>query len=180
MVLKRDMDKTEQILAKSHVFRNNIQSFLFEKAVNEFMENYESIMCGEYQGDLLKTKEDEFIGALKKVTSDNCFSCREVLLLEIGGYNVVKELLDIFYDCIGKLEEANIDDTKEYEGKIYRMISGNYKYIMLHDYENNGKKNFDKLTAYDKLHLIVDFVSGMTDSYAVSLHKKLTGNSLTE
>lgn len=34
--------------------------------------------------------------------------------------------------------------------------------------------------SHDKLHLIVDFISGMTDSYAVGLYKKLLGISLPE
>jgi dGTPase len=32
--------------------------------------------------------------------------------------------------------------------------------------------------AYQRLLLLTDFVSGMTDSYAVSLYKKVTGISL--
>ena len=36
-------------------------------------------------------------------------------------------------------------------------------------------EKLDALKVYDKLHLAVDFVSGMTDSYAVNLYKELTG-----
>ena len=89
-------------------------------------------------------------------------------------------MLNIFYDVLSTATQEEVESTTEYAGKIYNKISENYKYIALHDYKNNGRKDFKKLTTYDKLHLIIDFVSGMTDSYAVSLYKELTGISLPE
>lgn len=175
----KKMAKSETVLARARVFRNNVQSFLFEKATEAFIENYETIMCGEFKGELLDV-EKEFTKVLKKITSDNCFSCKEVLSLELAGHKVITELLNIFYDVLSKATKEQVDSTKEYAGKIYSKISENYKYIARYDYKSNSKKDFDKLTAYDKLHLIVDFVSGMTDSYAVSLYKELTGISLPE
>ena len=60
------------------------------------------------------------------------------------------------------------------------MISDNYKYIATFDYQKHVSKKLKDITDYDKMHLIVDFVAGMTDSYAVSLYKKLLGISLPE
>ena len=48
-------------------------------------------------------------------------------------------------------------------------------YFWLKRVEGEGNIN-----EYEKMHLIVDFISGMTDSYAVSLYKKLLGISLPE
>lgn len=100
--------------------------------------------------------------------------------MEIAGHKVITELLNVFYDVLSRATEKKIGSTKDYVGKVYSKISANYKYIALYDYDTNEKKEFDKLTLYDKLHLIVDFVSGMTDSYAVSLYKELTGINLPE
>ena len=73
-----------------------------------------------------------------------------------------------------------IEDSSKYEGKIYHLISDNYKYISTFDYKENKQKSLKDVNEYEKMHLIVDFVSGMTDSYAVSLYKKLLGISLPE
>lgn len=173
------MAEQERVLAKARVFRNNVQSFFFQKAVEAFVQNYEAIMHGEFRGELLDV-EKGFTDVLKKITSNNCFSCKEVLSLELAGHKVITELLNIFYDVLNTATKEEVESTKEYASKIYSKISENYKYIALHDYTNNDRKDFDKLTTYDKLHLIVDFVSGMTDSYAVSLYKELTGISLPE
>lgn len=66
------------------------------------------------------------------------------------------------------------------------MISPNFKYIALYDYDSDKAvsdgnetkmqmKSWEKLTIYDKIHLAADFISGMTDSYAVNLYKELMG-----
>lgn len=174
-----NMEEAEKVLARVRVFRNYVQSFLFEKSVEAFLNNYESIMCGNFEGELLKG-EKKLIKSLKEITRRCCFSCKEVLALEVAAHKVLSELLSILYDVLITMKNEDADSTKEYAGKVYHIISANYKYIALHDYENDKQKEFGKLTTYDKLHLIVDFVSGMTDSYAVSLYKELTGISLPE
>ena len=63
------------------------------------------------------------------------------------------------------------------------MISPNFVYIALNEERNKNLKGskeekLDQLSIYDKLHLAVDFISGMTDSYAVNLYEELTGIKL--
>ena len=36
-------------------------------------------------------------------------------------------------------------------------------------------QNIDKLSPYDRLRLVVDFISGMSDSYALLLYQELMG-----
>lgn len=174
-----NMEESEKVLAKVRVLRNYIQGYLFESAVKVFLSNYDKIMCGEFNSDLLDD-EKELVKMLKDITAKNCFSCREVLALEIAGDRVLTELLEILYRALKDAKEKDVEKTKTYAGKIYQIISANYKYIALYDYKKECKRGFDSLTIYDKLHLIIDFVSGMTDSYAVSLYKELTGINLPE
>lgn len=174
-----NMEEAEQVLARARVFRNSVQTFLFKKAVEAFLNHYDSIMLGTHKDDLLKD-EEKFIDELKGITAEFCFSCKEVLALEVAGHRVLTELLNILYDALKNAKKEDIEATKTYAGKIYHIISANYKYIALYDYETGKRRSFEELGVYDKLHLIVDFVSGMTDSYAVSLYKELTGISLPE
>jgi dGTPase len=59
------------------------------------------------------------------------------------------------------------------------MISDNFLHVTLVDYTEGVKnKNFNELTLYERLILVTDFISGMTDSYAVDLHQKLSGIKL--
>ena len=78
------------------------------------------------------------------------------------------------------LEKLNEINTALYEGKVYHLISDNYKYIAKYDYDLKKYRNLKDVNDYEKIHLIVDFISGMTDSYAVLLYKKLLGINLPE
>ena len=129
--------------------------------------------------DLLEA-DKELTKHLKNITTTYCFSCDEVLTLEIVGERTIKELMDIFYNAIHTSNADIIKDEKKYEGKIYHLISDNYKYIARFDYDAGKQKELKDINEYEKMHLIVDFISGMTDSYAVSLYKKLLGISLPE
>lgn len=53
-------------------------------------------MSGEYEKELLSCKKD-FVKYLKnEVTGKYCFSCQEVLALELVGDKVINTLMDIF------------------------------------------------------------------------------------
>ena len=179
-VTAKELGEKEIEIAQARMFRNYVQGYMMRVAIENFFKNYSSIMNGEYGLTDLLESESEFVNALKKITGKYCFACDEVLTLEIVGERVIKELLNIFYDAIGTDDAKKLDDTKNYGGKIYDLISANYKYIARFDYDERKVVEIDEISELDKIHLIVDFISGMTDSYAVSLYKKLLGISLPE
>lgn len=178
----KNMGQEDIKLAKVRNFRNRIQTYLFEQAINEFINSYEEIMNGSYQKKELLACEERFIDYLKKdVTGKYCFGCHEVLALELVGDRVIKTLLDIFVSTLIESEGDELEDITKYSGKIYNLISSNFKYIALYDYEKDiSREKISDITIYDKLHLVVDFISGMTDSYAVNLYKELTGIRLPQ
>ena len=170
-----NMGDEDKKLAKVRNFRNFVQSYLFSRVIDEFMENYDDIMNGVYKHKELLNCEDDFVKSLKKITGKYCFSCHEVLALELVGDRVIRTLLDIFVSALVGNDTVELEDASTYPGKIYQLISYNFKYIALYDYGNNSLRKTENLSIYDKLHLVVDFISGMTDSYAVNLYKELTG-----
>ena len=173
-----NMDDRERILAQVRNFRNIVQVYLFMKAKDQFIESYDEIMVGTFKkGDILFVEEN-FIKELKNITARNCFGCKEVLELELVGDKVLKTLLDIFVPAILYSTSKEIEDTRTYAGKLYKIISPNFKYIACHDYSKKGHREFADIPVYDKIHLVVDYISGMTDSYAVNLYKKLLGIEL--
>lgn len=185
-VIRGEMDKEEEKMAAVRNFRNHVQSFLFSKVIDEFMDHYSQIMTGKYEKKELLQCQEKFVKALKKITAENCFSCHEVLALELVGDKVIRKLLDIFVRTLISSDTDTIEKSATYGGKIYRLISPNFKYIALYDYDSDKAvsdgnetkmkmKSWEKLTIYDKIHLAVDFISGMTDSYAVNLYKELMG-----
>lgn len=63
-------------------------------------------------------------------------------------------------------------DVKTGAGKLYSLNSPNFKYA----FHVNLNKGIN--TDYAKLQFIIDFISGMSDTYALNLHRHLTGISL--
>lgn len=173
-----NMDESERILAQVRNFRNIVQTYLFTKAKEKFINSYDELMNGKFGPQEILIDEKNFIKELKNITARNCFGCQEVLELELVGDKVLKTLLDIFVPTILNNKQKEIEDTKIYAGKLYKIISPNFKYIARHDYCTGKYREFDDIPIYDKLHLVVDYISGMTDSYAVNLYKKLLGIEL--
>lgn len=172
------MDDRERTLAQVRNFRNIVQSYLFIQAKDQFIKSYNKIMEGSFDQEEILYSEKEFIKSLKDITAINCFGCTEVLELELVGDKVLKTLLDTFIPAILYSVPEDIECTKTYAGKLYKGISANFKYIACHDYENGRHREFKDIPVYDKIHLVVDYISGMTDSYAVNLYKKLLGIEL--
>ena len=103
--------------------------------------------------------------------------------MELTGYSVLRGLLDILIDYVFK------DDAK-FRNHSKSVISRTCLKVAIHEtsYKNESYWNIseediwnfdvEKLSPYNKLRLIVDFVSGMTDRYAVTLYQKLSGQRL--
>lgn len=169
-----DMDESEKDAAYVRNFRNLMQGFLIKHAEQTFMDNYEDIMKGNFKGELLDC-EKEITDHLKAITGKKCFTCQEVMALELVGDKVIKTLLDEFVPTIYSEPTADLENPSTRAGKIYKLISPNFSYIARHDYKEDKKRKLSEVSAYDKIHLAVDYISGMTDSFAVNLYKELSG-----
>lgn len=175
------MGHADRETAQVRNFRNFVQSFLFRRAVEEFLNRYNAIMSNDYTQvkdlELLKC-ESALVDELKRVTAENCFSCQEVIALELEGHRVISTLLDIFVPTLIESSGKDLSKPKTYSGKLFKLISSNFTYVALYPHNAEAVKLEDQindLSAYERLLLVTDFISGMTDSYAVDIYQKLTG-----
>ncbi|MBX2980929.1 MAG: dNTP triphosphohydrolase [Flavobacteriales bacterium] len=147
-------------------FRILIQRFLIESVIKEFMDSYEEIMDGKYQDELLARCEHcELKAALDEVLI-RVLKHRRIINIELAGWNVITGLLEEYVPA--SLTKDFCPDSKSREGRLYRTISSSYRHL----FENY--KNYPNDT-YRKLQLVTDFVSGMTDTYALDLYQRLRG-----
>lgn len=63
------------------------------------------------------------------------------------------------------------------EDKLKKECNYIPKYNSIHTLDKKELESFDlkDLSVYYKLRLIVDYISGMTDNFALSLHRTLNG-----
>ena len=117
-------------------------------------------MQGEDIGSLIyclsgtsKQAMDECI----KVAFSKIYVDKRVLEIEIAGYKILATLLDEFINAVLK-------PTKTYSKILLSIIPEQYK--------TDNKEN------YLNIQSIVDFVTGMTDLYALDLYRKIKGINL--
>ncbi len=170
-----DVGIPEHNIASIQNFKVRAQGLMFKEAVKCFRKNYKVIINGDF-GHKGLLDSNRLVEVLKRLNRIYCYSNREVLTLELVGDRVINGLLDIFVNPLISCTEKPKAITKE--GKLYELISDNFKYVCCFDYKEKRKINFNEISKYDKLLLITDFISGMTDSYAVNLYKELLGVKL--
>ena len=184
--------REEKAISGVRNFRNAVQRFLFESAIEQFMKHYGELMSNEASDELLKMEllkcEPDLkalCNELGRVAREYCFTCNEVLSLESAGHKVISSLLDIYVPALIENDGERLTNTKYYPGKLFHRISPNFVYAAMFDYIKEEEKtddyklicpkNIDNLHPYDRLRLVVDFVAGMTDSYAFLLYQELMG-----
>lgn len=136
-----------------------------------FSESYHQIMTGEYKHDLFYDNyHTQTVQMIKKAMKKFVFNSTVITEPEISAQVILNFLLDKFvpavvnYDGFGKM---TIQDEK-----VITLISKNYidDYLKL---KNNIKDDQELL--YRRILIATDFISGMTDGYAKSLYKRMSG-----
>jgi dGTPase len=154
--------------------RNDKIGYLRAKAINDtvvqladvFIENEEKILKGNFEQDLISVIDSgEQLELIKKISVNEIYSYRSVVEREAAGYEVLGGLLDAF---IGAVNETYIGTPSWKSKNLMKLLPKQFL-------GKNGRPDDD---LYFRLLKITDFVSGMTDSYAVSLYRKIKGISL--
>ncbi|GAB1451152.1 deoxyguanosinetriphosphate triphosphohydrolase [Draconibacterium sp.] len=154
--LKRVTDKNEQI---SYLRAGLIGKLIYE-STRIFTENQADILQGGFAGSLigaLQNRQAEAMNAVKEISYSKVYAHRSVVEIEIAGYKIIGTLLEEFVGAIMSPKDM-------YSRKILSLLPDQYK--------------TESESEYLKIQSIVDFVSGMTDVFALDLYRKIKGISL--
>lgn len=138
--------------------------------IKVFESEYESIMSGTYPHEILyKSDAASLATACKNIAQEYVYVSPEVLKREIMGREIISDLLDLYWDAARSVRPN--EKAKGFNRKVYSQISSNYRQI----FERNMAKSKDLMIPiqYFRMQLITDQISGMTDSFAVNLHREL-------
>ncbi len=144
-----------------------------EEAFKSFCRGYDAIMTGGYHHELLedpKCKAAKFVSACKKVGRSHVYPYKNTLKLELMGRRVIHDLMDVFWQGARACgtETAPPECKGGFEGKAFKLISENYLKVFKKAMEE------EKLPErYCRLQLVTDQIAGMTDTFAITLHKRL-------
>lgn len=133
-----------------------------------FLDNEVDILAGRFEAPLLaEIPLHVEMERLVEVARDRIYRAPEVVEIQAAGYEVISELLERLCHVIDDLAEHR-DRTSPRSQMITRLVPDQFL----------GDERQPAANAYIRLLHLTDFISGMTDSYAVSLYKKITGISL--
>ena len=118
---------------------------------------------------IAESASGKLCGLLKKFDNIHAYRHRSVLEVELTGYNTIRQLMDFFWLAISDRKDPNdISSARKtpFASYIYSRISENYRRVF-----ESQKNNMP--ARYKELQLMTDMISGMTDSFAVSLLEDL-------
>lgn len=154
--LHRVTDKNEQI----SYLRAGVIGKLIHESMCIFKENYAAILTGRFSKSLigsLQNKQAAAMQLVKEISWSEVYAHRTVVEIEIAGFKIIGTLLEEF---VG----AMVDPENKYNKKVLSLLPEQYR---------PQSENL-----YHKIQSAVDFISGMTDVFALDLYRKIKGISL--
>jgi dGTPase len=152
--------------------RSNCMRVLVDEVAEVFLANEAAIVEGKYYrkseddkfyrpllDEIEDTKVNKFVKKLKKIPSDRLYDGPRKLYIETAYYRVTHGLLDAFTAAV--LDESGLNKKHEH-----------LKQLMGRDLP------MDMANAEQKIRAVVDFISGMTDKFALGMYRQLEGISV--
>lgn len=151
-------------------FRIFTQQLMIKGVIEAFIKNYEDIMNGDLQSEIIDISSASDIRKSYKKLQYIVFDNKSIVKKEIAGWEAIYGLLKI-YTKAAQSENFQENGGNNYESRLFKMISSSYRKV----YKEIEKHPNEQ---YKRLQLIIDFISGMTDSYAINLYQELKGIKL--
>ena len=149
-------DVNEQIA----YLRSCVIGLLIQECTQAFLNNEERILEGEFEGSLIKHISELPASAYNHcadISLKKIYRSRDVLDIELAGFRIISTLLDLMIDAVRSPEKA-------YSQLLINRVSGQY--------------NIKAPILYERIQAVLDYISGMTDVFALDLYRKINGNSL--
>ena len=133
---------------------------LENECVKAFVNHEEEILNGTFEGSLV-----DHISDLQREAYNNCaslsvkriYKSRPVLDVELSGYKIMETLM-------GHFIEAARHPERFYSKQLISRVSSQY--------------DIDSPNLETRLMAVIDYISGMTDVYALDVYQKICGISL--
>ena len=142
------------------MFRVKAIAEMIKAATDTFVNNIDRIMSGDVGPgfELIECSASASLcEQLKQFDQTHGFMNPEVLRLELEGHNSITSTMDMLWEAI------NHHENTPFAKYAYGRISENYRRVYEHSDQHHSAK----------AHLLCDAVSGMSESYLVSLHDEL-------
>lgn len=133
---------------------------LEHECAKAFVEHEQEILTGDFQGcliDYIKPSVRDAYRHCTEVSFHRIYNSKPVLDVELSGYKIMETLMET-------LIEAAVSPEKFHSEQLRKRFSNQYD-INSDDFET-------------RVMAVIDFISGMTDVFALDIYQKIQGISL--
>ena len=142
--------------------RSSVIGLLVRECTRVFLEHEQEILAGTFEGALIKHIAEGPAAAYNhcaEISLKRIYRSQDVLDIELAGFRIISTLLELMVDAVtlpGK--------EKAYSELLTNRVSDQY--------------NIKSPILYERIQAVLDYISGMTDVFALDLYRKINGNSL--
>lgn len=130
------------------------------ECVRAFTENEDAILNGTFQGSLIDNISEPARTAYRnssRVSVQKIYRSKTVTDVELSGYKIMETLMETFIGAAVKPETYHSQ-------QLIRRVSSQY--------------DIDSDNLETRIMAVIDYISGMTDVYALDVYQKINGMSL--
>ncbi len=141
-------------------FRSCVINALERACVDAFVDSEADILAGTFAGSLIDHLPAPLLTAFRRCEDTarrRIYSCKEVTDIDLAGYHII-------YTLLGLMVDAVLEPEKAYSRLLLNQVSAQYQL--------GAPRLADRIMA------VLDYLSGMTDVYALDLYRKINGHSL--
>lgn len=149
-------DVNEQIA----YLRSTVIGLLIKECTRIFVAHETEMLNGTFRSTLVKNMQEPLCEAYRRcaeLSVRKIYRSRDVVDIELAGFQVISTLIDLMI-------EAVIHPDKAYSKLLIDRVSEQYE--------------LQAPTMYGRVQAVLDYISGMTDVFALDLYRKINGNSL--
>lgn len=149
-------DENEKVV----YMRASVIGKLENECVAAFLAHEEEILAGTFEGSLIdhiSERQKKAYKECEKTSFSKIYQSKPVLDIELSGYQIMATLMEVFI-------EAAVNPSRFYSKQLLRRVSSQY------DIENENLE--------ERIMAVLDYISGMTDIYALDIYQKIKGISL--
>ena len=149
-------DENEKVV----YMRASVIGKLENECVAAFLAHEEEILAGTFEGSLIdhiSERQKKAYKECEKISFSKIYQSKPVLDIELSGYQIMATLMEVFI-------EPAVSPSRFYSKQLLRRVSSQY------DIENENLE--------ERIMAVLDYISGMTDIYALDIYQKINGISL--
>lgn len=133
---------------------------LENECANTFLKHEEEILNGTFEGCLTANMAEPMQKAYKRCTDvavRKIYKSKPVLDVELSGFKIMETLMEVMTD-------AAVHPDRFYSRQLMSRVSSQY--------------DIDSPDLDTRIMAVIDYISGMTDVYALDVYQKINGISL--